>query len=146
MQFQQSLFLPLLQDNESRRRKATTTLSSFLQGSFPKFWLFKTSFNFSATYIIFVQKWKETWAELSEIQLGANTENIGTGDTVIKKNSQQRFIPMSDCSPLQGSAQVNIAEVTMPQGLKQWTHPGFKRRLETFQKENGLLKVCGLKN
>lgn len=61
------------------------SLSSFLQGSFPKLLLFKTVFNFSAAYIIFVQKWKAKWAELSEMQLGTNTENIGIEDTVIKK-------------------------------------------------------------
>lgn len=58
-------------------------------------------------------------AEFSEIRLGANTENIEKEDTVLKKTPQQRLIPISDCSPLRGSAQVNTAEVTVPQGRKQ---------------------------
>jgi len=80
------------------------------------------------------------------MQLGANTENTGMEDTVIKNPPQQRLIPMSECSPLQGSAEVNTAEVTVPQGLKQWAYPGFKMRLETLQKESGSLKRYGLKN
>lgn len=41
----------------------------------------------------FVQKWKEKWAEFSEIQLGANIENIEKEDTVIKKTLRKGWYP-----------------------------------------------------
>ena len=54
MQFQQSLFPPLLQDNESRRRKARMSLCSFLQGSFPK--LFKKTSLILVLHTLYLSK------------------------------------------------------------------------------------------
>lgn len=53
--------------------------------------------------------------ELSETQLGVNTEVVGMRMAMISKTLSKSLITISDCSPLQDSTQVKTALCTVPE-------------------------------